>query len=120
MSWLEVQMAVLPLLLPVGIPRTLYSPFDPPRDLCVSAPTGSGKTLSYVIPIVEVRESPRSLIYHERSLTAILGEMTDSKRESRDEIEGIGTVAYSRFGGASQGDFRIIWERNWSQGKSLI
>lgn len=25
-----------------------------PRDICVSAPTGSGKTLSFVIPIVQV------------------------------------------------------------------
>ncbi|KAF9522065.1 P-loop containing nucleoside triphosphate hydrolase protein [Crepidotus variabilis] len=34
--------------------RRLYLPFDPPRDVCVSAPTGSGKTLAYVIPIIEV------------------------------------------------------------------
>lgn len=26
-----------------------------PRDICVSAPTGSGKTLSFVIPIIQVR-----------------------------------------------------------------
>jgi superfamily II DNA/RNA helicase len=25
-----------------------------PRDICVSAPTGSGKTLSFVIPVVQV------------------------------------------------------------------
>ncbi|SCV73173.1 BQ2448_7098 [Microbotryum intermedium] len=48
-----VQTEVLPLLLPSGEPMSLYSPFRPPRDLCVSAPTGSGKTLSYVVPIVE-------------------------------------------------------------------
>lgn len=50
---LPVQTAVFPFLLPEGEPRTLYAPFSPPRDLCVSAPTGSGKTLSYVVPIVE-------------------------------------------------------------------
>lgn len=54
-----VQTAVLPLLLSNG--RALYAPFDPPCDLCVSAPTGSGKTLSYVVPIVEVRHSPAHL-----------------------------------------------------------
>ncbi|ORY72933.1 P-loop containing nucleoside triphosphate hydrolase protein [Leucosporidium creatinivorum] len=48
-----VQTAVLPLLLPPGSPTYLYSAFAPPQDLCVSAPTGSGKTLSYVVPIVE-------------------------------------------------------------------
>jgi ATP-dependent RNA helicase DDX51/DBP6 len=30
-------------------------PMTPGRDICVSAPTGSGKTLSYVVPVVEVR-----------------------------------------------------------------
>ncbi|GAA5888828.1 hypothetical protein JCM5296_005007 [Sporobolomyces johnsonii] len=53
-EWFAVQTAVLPLLLPPSSqPPALYSPFDPPRDICVSAPTGSGKTLSYVVPIVE-------------------------------------------------------------------
>ncbi|GAA5931083.1 uncharacterized protein JCM15063_002539 [Sporobolomyces koalae] len=53
-EWFAVQTAVLPILLPASDrPPALYSPFDPPRDVCVSAPTGSGKTLSYVVPIVE-------------------------------------------------------------------
>ena len=50
-----VQTALLPFLLPSARrSRALYCPYDPPRDVCVSAPTGSGKTLAYVIPIIEV------------------------------------------------------------------
>jgi ATP-dependent RNA helicase DDX51/DBP6 len=50
-----VQTTLLPLLLPSDrLKRSLYLPYDPPSDLCVSAPTGSGKTLAYVLPIVEV------------------------------------------------------------------
>ncbi|EIW57320.1 DEAD-domain-containing protein [Trametes versicolor FP-101664 SS1] len=49
-----VQTAVVPLLLSSTRAQSLYRPYDPPEDLCVSAPTGSGKTLAYVLPIVEV------------------------------------------------------------------
>ncbi|KAJ7650715.1 DEAD-domain-containing protein [Roridomyces roridus] len=50
-----VQTSLLPFLLPRNpLQRALYLPFDPPRDVCVSAPTGSGKTLAYVVPIVEI------------------------------------------------------------------
>ena len=42
---MAVQTAVLPLLLPG---RANYK-----GDVCVSAPTGSGKTLSYVLPMIE-------------------------------------------------------------------
>ncbi|KZT17993.1 DEAD-domain-containing protein [Neolentinus lepideus HHB14362 ss-1] len=50
-----VQTALLPFLLPKDSSnRALYMPYDPPRDVCVSAPTGSGKTLAYVLPIVEI------------------------------------------------------------------
>ncbi|KAI0714463.1 P-loop containing nucleoside triphosphate hydrolase protein [Cerioporus squamosus] len=52
-----VQTAVVPLLLSTPGSRSLYRPYDPPEDLCVSAPTGSGKTLAYVLPIVEVLSS---------------------------------------------------------------
>ncbi|KAI0783558.1 DEAD-domain-containing protein [Abortiporus biennis] len=49
-----VQTAVVPYLLSNPRQQSLYLPYDPPRDLCVSAPTGSGKTLAYVLPIVEI------------------------------------------------------------------
>ena len=50
-----VQTTLLPMLLPSDrLKRSLYLPYDPPSDICVSAPTGSGKTLAYVLPIVEV------------------------------------------------------------------
>ncbi|KAI0671592.1 DEAD-domain-containing protein [Trametes maxima] len=52
-----VQTVVVPLLLSSCSARSLYRPYDPPEDLCVSAPTGSGKTLAYVLPIVEVLSS---------------------------------------------------------------
>ncbi|EIW84208.1 P-loop containing nucleoside triphosphate hydrolase protein [Coniophora puteana RWD-64-598 SS2] len=50
-----VQTALLPFLLPeTHSQRALYVPYEPLRDVCVSAPTGSGKTLAYVLPIVEI------------------------------------------------------------------
>jgi ATP-dependent RNA helicase DDX51/DBP6 len=52
-SWFAVQTAIIPKLLEHPSAYDLY-PDKPPGDICVSAPTGSGKTLSYVVPIVEV------------------------------------------------------------------
>lgn len=46
-----VQAQVIPFILQEHeLPQTLW-----PHDICVSAPTGSGKTLSFVIPIIQVR-----------------------------------------------------------------
>ncbi|KAI9439886.1 DEAD-domain-containing protein [Lactarius indigo] len=45
-----VQTTLLPMLLPSDrLKRSLYLPYDPPSDICVSAPTGSGKTLAYTL-----------------------------------------------------------------------
>ncbi|UZJ51358.1 hypothetical protein CBS101457_000678 [Exobasidium rhododendri] len=52
-QWFAVQTAVIPTLLSHPLSRSLY-PNPPLPDLCVSAPTGSGKTLSFAVPIVEV------------------------------------------------------------------
>uniref|UniRef100_H3GNQ4 ATP-dependent RNA helicase n=1 Tax=Phytophthora ramorum TaxID=164328 RepID=H3GNQ4_PHYRM len=37
----------------VAIPKLLASDSDRVTDICISAPTGSGKTLTYVVPIVQ-------------------------------------------------------------------
>jgi ATP-dependent RNA helicase DDX51/DBP6 len=47
-SLFPVQCEVIPYLLKDQHTRAY------PSDICVSAPTGSGKTLSYAIPIIEV------------------------------------------------------------------
>ncbi|KAG8903638.1 ATP-dependent RNA helicase dbp6 [Tulasnella sp. 403] len=50
-----VQTALFPFLLcEPGVVNQLYRHYEPPRDVCVSAPTGSGKTLAYVVPILEI------------------------------------------------------------------
>ncbi|EYC16444.1 hypothetical protein Y032_0033g2666 [Ancylostoma ceylanicum] len=47
-SWFPVQKAVLPCLLQ----DIVHIPVIRPRDIAISAPTGSGKTLCYVLPIL--------------------------------------------------------------------
>jgi ATP-dependent RNA helicase DDX51/DBP6 len=44
-------MAVIPAFLKR---QTLYDTRRVPGDLCISAPTGSGKTMAYVLPIVDI------------------------------------------------------------------
>ncbi|XP_074061325.1 ATP-dependent RNA helicase DDX51 isoform X2 [Macrotis lagotis] len=55
LSYFPVQAAVIPALLESAahgflVGRAGYQP----SDICVSAPTGSGKTLSFVIPVIQV------------------------------------------------------------------
>ena len=48
-----VQSSLLPALLCSPPPPLFYDPSCPlPSDLCVSAPTGSGKTLCYLLPVL--------------------------------------------------------------------
>ena len=48
-----VQLATIPLLLKSNENTHSIYPSISPRDICVSAPTGSGKTLGYVLPIID-------------------------------------------------------------------
>ncbi|NXX94445.1 DDX51 helicase, partial [Centropus bengalensis] len=54
-SFFPVQAEVIPAILQSASSGFLMGPGGfRPRDFCISAPTGSGKTLSFVIPIVQV------------------------------------------------------------------
>ncbi|KAG1501534.1 hypothetical protein G6F46_003223 [Rhizopus delemar] len=50
-SLFAVQMAVIPVFLRH---KTLYDTIKVSGDLCISAPTGSGKTMAYALPIVDI------------------------------------------------------------------
>lgn len=62
---------MLPLLLsPEARHRRLY-PW-PMRDLCINAPTGSGKTLSYVLPILDLIYANYTSVGAVRKLRALV------------------------------------------------
>jgi ATP-dependent RNA helicase DDX51/DBP6 len=58
---LPVQQVLAPLLLPPGLAGSKYLPGTEEAlpDIAVSAPTGSGKTISYLLPIVEALRQTR-------------------------------------------------------------
>ncbi|GBE87801.1 DEAD-domain-containing protein [Sparassis latifolia] len=80
-----VQTAVVPFLLSTDRLKSLYLPYDPPNDVCVSAPTGSGKTLAYVLPIVEIL-SPRIVI---RLRTLVVLPTRDLVIQVRETFEAV-------------------------------
>ncbi|KAK0416154.1 hypothetical protein QR680_012319 [Steinernema hermaphroditum] len=64
-TWFPVQTAVLPTLLA----ETNRIPVMPPRDIAISAPTGSGKTLCFLLPILN---SLRCHVVSRRHLHALI------------------------------------------------
>ncbi|GIZ46872.1 hypothetical protein CKM354_000998000 [Cercospora kikuchii] len=71
---LPVQQALVPLLMPPGIPGAVYLPGSEKvlPDVVVSAPTGSGKTVSYLLPITEALRRATSVSTPRGTLSAVI------------------------------------------------
>ncbi|KAI9809146.1 MAG: hypothetical protein M1825_002436 [Sarcosagium campestre] len=74
-----IQSVVLPMLLP--------GPANKENDLCISAPTGSGKTMAYVLPIVESIRS-RAMT---RLRAVVIVPTRDLVAQARDVLEMCGS-----------------------------
>lgn len=100
---LSVQTALLPFLLPAERRlRALYLPYEPPRDVCASAPTGSGKTLAYVIPIVEVNTA--QLFRFRVHLLTYISYIEDTVIPDIDSPSCTDCSSHEGFGAAGPGD----------------
>ncbi|KAF2206491.1 hypothetical protein CERZMDRAFT_53003, partial [Cercospora zeae-maydis SCOH1-5] len=71
---LPIQQALVPLLMPPGIGGAVYLPGSEKvlPDVVVSAPTGSGKTVSYLLPITEALRRSVSSTSQQRHLSAVI------------------------------------------------
>jgi ATP-dependent RNA helicase DDX51/DBP6 len=97
-SAMAVQTAVLPLLLPG---RDNYR-----GDICVSAPTGSGKTLSYVLPMIEH--------LHEKAMTRLRGLIVVPTRELVTQAREVAELCASGTGvkiGTAVGSVALVTEQ---------
>ncbi|KAI7229677.1 P-loop containing nucleoside triphosphate hydrolase protein [Hortaea werneckii] len=97
---LPVQKALLPLLLPPGANGARYHPGTESvvPDLAVSAATGSGKTIAYLLPVVEALRQKRVhgklravIVVPTRELVAQVASVAESLAKGRSNIK-IGTA----------------------------